>query len=409
MRAGQWDRKAFGGTELRGKVLGVIGLGRIGAHVTHIARAFGMKVLAHDPYLTESRAQALSVELVTLEDLLGRADVVTLHLPLSDATRHLLNPDRLALMKPTAVLVNTARGELVDEEALLRAVEQKRIAGAALDVFSEEPLPGDSPLRKTDRIILTPHLAASTAEAQERVALEICTAVRDALLGGDVAGAVNVPGVSAEAMRRVRPLIDLARRLGRLGATLAGGRVHAIDVGYGGTDQEAPRPTELAAAEGALAAMGVGPVSLVNAQPLAQERGIVLSRRVGPPLQGFETTIAVAVRAANRTVLVVGALVADRGRIVRIDGFTVDVPAEGYLIVLRNRDVPGVIGRVGTVLGEASTNIAFYHQSRRPEPDGSVALAAISVDHPPGRDVLDRLSKLPDVTEVSFADLNGGR
>jgi D-3-phosphoglycerate dehydrogenase len=312
-------------------------------------------------------------------------------------------------MKPNAVLVNTARGELVDELALLEAVEGKRIAGAALDVFSEEPLPAESPLRKSDRIILTPHLAASTAEAQERVALEICAAVRDALLGGDVAGAVNVPGVSAEVMRRVRPLLDVARRLGRLATTLAGGRVDGIEVGYGGTDQEASRPVELAAAEGALGAMGVGPVSLVNAQPLAEERGIVLSRRVGPPLAGFETTVAVTVRAGGRSVSVVGALVADRGRIVRIDGFTVDVPAEGYLIVLRNRDVPGVIGRVGTVLGEAAANIAFYHQSRRPAPDGSTALAAISIDHPLGGEVLDRLARLPDVTEVSFADLNGGR
>jgi D-3-phosphoglycerate dehydrogenase len=409
MRTGAWDRKAFSGTELRGKVLGVIGLGRIGAHVTTIARAFGMKVVAHDPYLTEQRAQALSVDLLGLEDLLARADVVTLHLPLSDATRHLLNAQRIAGMKPNAVLVNTARGDLVDELALLEAVEGKRIAGAALDVFSEEPLPAESPLRKSERIILTPHLAASTAEAQERVALEICAAVRDALLGGDVAGAVNVPGVSAEVMRRARPLLDVARRLGRLATTLAGGRVDGIEVGFGGTDQEASRPVELAAAEGALAAMGVGPVSLVNAQPLAQERGIVLSRRVGPPLAGFETTVAVAVRAGERLVSVVGALVADRGRIVRIDGFTVDVPAEGYLIVLRNRDVPGVIGRVGTVLGEAAANIAFYHQSRRPAPDGSTALAAISIDHPPGREVLDRLAGLPDVTEVSFADLNGGR
>jgi D-3-phosphoglycerate dehydrogenase / 2-oxoglutarate reductase len=409
MRTGAWERKAFSGTELRGKVFGVIGLGRIGAHVSAIAKAFGMKVVAHDPYLSERRAQDLSVELLALDDLLARADVVTLHLPLSDATRHLLDAGRIATMKPTAVLVNTARGGLVDEAALLEAVEAGRIAGAALDVFAEEPLPADSPLRTSDRIILTPHLAASTAEAQERVALEICTAVRDALLGGDVAGAVNVPGVSAEAMRRLRPLLELARRLGRLGTTLAGGPVHAIEVAYGGSDEDAPRPGELAAAEGALAAMGVGPVSLVNAQPLAQERGITLSRRVGPPLAGFETTIAVTVRAGSRSVIVVGALVADRGRIVRIDGFTVDVPAEGYLIVLRNRDVPGVIGRVGTVLGEAAANIAFYHQSRRPAPDGSMALAAICVDQPPGREVLERLACLPDVTEVRFADLNGGR
>jgi D-3-phosphoglycerate dehydrogenase len=409
MRQGAWNRKAFGGIELRGKVLGVVGLGRIGAHVAGIARAFGMKVAAHDPFLTEQRAQALSVELLPLDALLERADVVTLHLPLTDATRHLVDARGLALMKPTAVLVNTARGGLVDEAALLDALEGGRLAGAALDVFGEEPLPADSPLRGCPRLILTPHLAASTAEAQERVSLEICTAVRDALLTGDVAGAVNVPGVSAEAIRRLRPLLEVTRRLGRLATTLAGGPVRAIEVAYGGSDLDAPRPTELAAVEGALAAMGVGPVSLVNAQPLAQERGVTVARRVGAPLAGFETTVGVKVQAGDRTVMVIGALVGDRGRIVRIDGFTVDVPAEGHLIVLRNRDVPGVIGRVGTVLGEVEANIAFYHQSRRADAHGPLALAAISVDHAMDRDVLERLRALPDVTEVSFADLNGTR
>jgi D-3-phosphoglycerate dehydrogenase len=191
MEAGGWDRKAFAGRELAGKTLGLIGLGRIGAHVAMIARAFGMRVVAHDPYLSAVRARELGAELVPLDELLGQADVVSLHLPLADGTRHLLDRTRLARMKPGAVLVNVARGELVDDAALLEALAAGRLGGAALDVFTTEPLPADSPLRRTERLLVTPHLAASTPEAQDRAAVEICEVVRDALVRGAVSGAVN--------------------------------------------------------------------------------------------------------------------------------------------------------------------------------------------------------------------------
>src|SRR5438309_9106357 len=227
MRRGDWDRKRFEGTELRGKTIGVVGLGRIGGHVTQLARAFGMTVVGHDPYVTPERAAELQVRLLPLEQLLQAADVVTLHVALTDQTRHLINAQRLALMKPKAVLLNTARGELVDEAALVEAVTLQRIAGAAIDVFAQEPLPADAPLRKLDHVILTPHLAASTAEAQERVGVEIGTAVRDALLHGDFSTAVNVPGITADVLRRLGPLLDLARRLGRLAVALADGPVRA--------------------------------------------------------------------------------------------------------------------------------------------------------------------------------------
>jgi D-3-phosphoglycerate dehydrogenase / 2-oxoglutarate reductase len=398
MREGAWDRKSFAGMELRGKVLGVVGLGRIGAHVARVARALGMTVVAHDPYLPAKRAEDMGVALHPLDELLAAADVVTLHLPLTDTTRHLLDAGRLARMKHGAVLVNAARGELVDEAALVEAVKSGRLGGAAVDVFAEEPLPAASPLRGVDRLLLTPHLAASTQEAQERTSFEICQAVLHALDRGDIGGAVNVIGVSGEAMRRLRPVQDLARCVGRLGALLAGGRVAEVEVEYGGADDQAPRVAKLAAVEGLLAAMGVGPVSVVNAQPLAEERGMRISRRKTAPISGYETTVAVRLRGAGTETAVAGALVGDRGRIIRIDGFAVDVPAEGQLIVLRNRDVPGVIGRVGSILGEAGTNIGVYHQSRRPE-DG-MALAAIAVDQRPGAEVVARLGELPDVTDV---------
>src|SRR5207237_551437 len=263
MRRGEWDRKRFEGTELRGKTIGVVGMGRIGGHVGQLARAFGMQVVGHDPYLAPERAAELQVKLLPLDQLLRQADVVTLHVAYTEQTHHLINAERLALMKPTAVLVNTARGELVDEAALADAVRAKRIAGAAIDVFAVEPLPADSPLRQLPGVILTPHLAASTAEAQERV-------------------------------------------------------------------------------------------SLGNGLVIGEERGIQHARKTGMPEPGFETTVGVKLATANTRVRVAGALVGNsHGRVVRIDDYHVDVAPEGWMLVIRNRDVPGVIGRVGTLLGQA--------------------------------------------------------
>ena len=404
MRRGDWDRKRFEGRELRGKTMGVIGLGRIGGHVGHIARAFGMTVVGHDPFVTPERAAEFQVRLLPLEELLRIADVVTLHLALTDDTHHLIDARRLQLMKREAVLINTARGELVDEAALAEAVREKRLAGAAIDVFAVEPLPADSPLRGLDRNILTPHLAASTAEAQDRVALEICTAVRDALLEGDLSFAVNVPGISGDGLRRLRPLIELGGRLGRLAAALTQGSIGAIEVAYGGRDDAAPRPIQIAAVAGLLSQLGAGPVSLVNALLLAEERGIQLARTVGAPLPGFEATVGVAVVGGDRRVRVVGAFAGNGlGRVIAIDDYHVDVAPEGWMLVIRNRDVPGVIGGVGTVLGRAGINIGNYHQARRTVP-GKEALAAITVDQPLTSSVLDELRRVPDVLEVRLAN-----
>src|SRR5438309_10603289 len=369
MRRGDWDRKRFEGTELRGKTIGVVGLGRIGGHVTQLARAFGMTVVGHDPYVTPERGAELQVRLLPLEQLLQAADVVTLHVALTDQTRHLINAQRLSLMKPTAVLLNTARGELVDEAALVEAIKLKHISGAAVDVFAQEPLPADAPLRKLDRVILTPHLAASTAEAQERVSLEILTAVRDALLTGDLSFAINVPGISGDLLRRLGPLLDLARRLGRLGLALVEGPVRSIEVAYGGKDETAPRPVLVAAVEGLLSAMGVEPVSLVNALLIAEERGIQHARKTGAPEPGFETTVGVMLETAAGRTRVLGALVGNsHGRVIGIDDYDVEVAPDGWMLVIKNRDVPGVIGHVGTLLSRAGINIGSYHQARRAPP-----------------------------------------
>lgn len=403
MRHGEWDRKKYEGTELRGKTMGIVGLGRIGGHVSQLARAFGMTVVAHDPYLPSERAAALQVRILPLEQLLQTADVVTLHVALTDQTRHLINAERLALMKPTAVLINTARGELVDEAALVEAVTARRIRGAAVDVFAKEPLPADSPLRGLDRVILTPHLAASTAEAQDRVSLEISTAVRDALLAGDLSTAVNVPGIGGDVLRRAAPLLVLARRLGRLAAGLSAGEVTGVEVTYGGKDEEAARPVLVAALAGLLGGLGVGSVSLVNAPVLAEERGIRLTRRSGAPEPGFETSIGVKVDGKGPRTRVAGALVGNsHGRVIRIDSYHVDVAPEGWLVVVRNRDVPGVIGRVGTILGESGVNIASWHQAR--DAGLGEALAAITVDQAPNDAVRRRLTDLADILEVRLAN-----
>ncbi|MDH3290559.1 MAG: phosphoglycerate dehydrogenase [Gemmatimonadota bacterium] len=405
MRDGAWDRKRFAGSELCDKQLGVVGLGRVGLRVATIARALGMTILAHDPYLPEERAADLGIELVDLETLLATSDMVTLHVPLTDDTRHLIDRERLRLMKRGSYVVNTARGGLVDDGALLEALESGHLAGAALDVFDPEPLPGDSPMRRASGLLLTPHLAASTSEAQERVATEICRYVRDALLSGALRGAINLPGVPGDALQRLSGVLDLARGLGRLAAGIAGGAVRSIDVVYGGRHEAAPRPVMLAAVEGVLSAAGITPVTLVNAAERARQRGIATSRSVGAPLAGFETTVGVSVATAERVTTVDGAMLGEvAARVIRIDGFDVDVPAHGTMLVLRNRDVPGVIGRVGTVLGTAGINVGSYHQSRRDQA-GSEALAAIVVDEEPNGNVLSTLAGLPDLLEVKVARL----
>jgi D-3-phosphoglycerate dehydrogenase len=408
MKAGEWDRSSFGGTELRGKTLGLIGLGRIGMHVASIASAFGMTVLAYDPFLPKAAAKKARVNLGELEEVLAAADVVSLHAPLTDDTRHVINERRLKLMKSDAVVINAARGGLIDADALVAAIEAGEIAGAALDVFDPEPLPADSPLRTCDRVILTPHLAASTIEAQARVSVEICKSVMHALRTGDIGGALNVAGVSAEALRRAGSPMDLAKHLGRLAGCIVDQPITAVEVSYAGEYEEAAKPVMLSALEGVLQAMKQHPVSIVNAAILAEEHGITVSRRIRRAGQGGAVTIDVQVKGADRKVKVEGILATisnGPGRVTRIDDYEVDLPAAGAVVIMRNKDVPGVIGRVGTLLGESGVNIAFYHQSRS-EKNGGIALAAIAVDMLPSEDVLNVLKEDEDVMDVRLAQLD---
>ncbi|MEX0892926.1 MAG: phosphoglycerate dehydrogenase [Gemmatimonadota bacterium] len=400
MRAGQWDRKSFQGNELYGKTLGLVGAGRIGGEVARRAQAFGMRVLAYDPFLSEERAASLKMELAELEVVLASADVVSVHVPLTDATSGLLDATRLAGMKRGAFLVNAARGGVVDEAALVEALKSGQLAGAALDVYAEEPLPADHPLRAVDNLVLTPHLGAATAEAQENVAVEIAEAVRAALLENDLARAINAPALGGEAMQRLATLLDLATRVGRLGAALVEGAVRRVEVRYAGGHDDALRPVLSSVLVGLLEkVVGRGGVNLVNAVHLAESRGITVARTgVGPRGDYADYVDLRATTAAGET-RVTGALVAGLfPRIVRIREFHLNVRPHGSLVVLRNHDVPGVIGHVGTVLGEAGVNIAEYHQAR--EAAGGEAMAALNVDAPLPPSVVEALRGVPEVVDV---------
>ncbi|HEX2203640.1 MAG TPA: phosphoglycerate dehydrogenase [Longimicrobium sp.] len=406
MHEGRWDRSMLGGIELRGRTMAIVGLGRIGGEVARRARAFGMHVTAYDPYISDARFEELSVERVEqLSDALARADVLTVHTPLTPETQGMIGAGELARLPRGAFVLNLARGGIVAEDALTDALKSGRIAGAALDVYTVEPLPADHPVRDLPNLVLTPHLGASTADAQRSVAMEACAAVRDALVTGDLSAAINAAGVGGAAWADLRPLLALADRLGRLGRALLPGGLSSLEIRYAGGRAEAPRPLLLAALMGAIRdVVDRRAVNLVNVHHVAAERGIETASTHVDGRGELGEEIELRLEGGDRSVRVVGALLGEtHGRIVRIGAFRVDVAPRGNMVVLRNRDVPGVIGRVGTLLGEAGVNIAEYHQARLQI--GGEALAAISVDSRIPSEVLDRLSEMPEILDVRQVDM----
>jgi D-3-phosphoglycerate dehydrogenase / 2-oxoglutarate reductase len=399
MKEGQWDRSSFSGTELYGKTLGLVGAGRVGGEVARRAQAFGMNVVGYDPFLSQDAARSLGIKLQSLEDVLRTADVLTLHVPLTESTKGLLGDAQLGLMKSEAVIINAARGGVLDEAALLRRLKEKRLAGAALDVFEKEPLPADHPLRALPNVVLTPHLGASTEEAQLNVALEIAQAIRAALVHGDLSGAVNAPFVVGDRVQRLRPLLAMAQRLGRLAAALTDGAITSVEIRFGG-DEDFLRPLAAGAVAGLLAdVVGAAGVNVVNALHLAKARGIEVDRTRVDANRDYADFIEVRATGSGRSSRVAGALLAEgHPRVVRIGDFRLDVVPRGVLLLLRNRDVPGVIGRVGSLLGDAGINIAEYHQARLSA--GGEALAAISVDSPLKPETLTALRSFPEVLDA---------
>lgn len=399
VRAGRWDRKALRGSQLRGRTLGIVGAGRIGSAVAQRARALGMELLVHDPYVSGDRIEDLGAESVELEALFERSDVVTLHAPLTAATEGLVGPDELGLLGPDGYLVNAARGGLVDEEALAAALGGGQLAGAALDVYGQEPLSADSPLREAPNLVMTPHLGAATAEAKREVALEIAGSVRDALLEGDLRRALNAPSIEPTLRPRVEPILELGRRLGTFLADWGGGAVDGVEVRYAGPYEGILRPLAASCLEGFLRGSVDRPLNRVNALHMASERGLEVGRvRLGEAAD-YANYVELVAEGPEGRHAVGGALLAEgHARIVRVDDFHVDTVPRGTLLVVQNRDVPGVIGDVGTRLGSAGVNIAEYHQARRDE--GGDAMAVVTVDGAVPEELLDELRALEHVQDV---------
>jgi D-3-phosphoglycerate dehydrogenase len=404
LKAGSWDRKPFLGVELQGKTMGIIGFGRIGQKVAARARAFDMRVIAYDPFLDAQAARRLEVELLPLEELLPRADVVTLHTPLTAETRGLLNAQRLAAMKPSALLVNCSRGGVVDEAALLAALEAGRLGGAGLDVFAEEP-PKDFALIRHRRVVATPHLGAQTREAQERISTEAAEMVLAALAGSLTVAAVNLPFRSAGA--RAEPFLALAEQLGSMAGQLLGSAPQRLEVGLWGIDEPLRVPITVAAVKGLLSSfLGAG-VNYVNAERLAESRGIEVVRSTHSGPSDYPQLIGVTVGGSGGRVDLGGSLFGEGDpRVVRFGGFRLEFRPAGKLLVLENRDRPGVVGRLGTLLGAAGINIADIHLARRGAPSGeALALAVLRLDQEPGDEVLASLAALPEVLSVHRVDL----
>jgi D-3-phosphoglycerate dehydrogenase / 2-oxoglutarate reductase len=406
MQAGRWERSRLGGGELRGRTMAIVGLGRIGSEVARRAKPFGLRLIGYDPYVAGTRFEELGVERMNrLHDALEQADILTLHVPLTAETRGMIGASELARLGPRSIVLNLARGGIIAEDALVDALRAGQIGAAGLDVFALEPLPPDHPLRSLPNVLLTPHLGASTVEAQQNVALEVCAAVRDALVTSDLSAALNAAGVGGGDWGKMRPLLTLADRLGRLGRVLIPSGITAMELRYSGPREEAPRPLLLASLQGALKnVVDRRAINLVNAQHVATERGIEtaythvaghgeLGEEVELRLEGRDWGVRVGGTVLGET----------HARITRIGAFRVDIAPRGTLVVLRNRDVPGVIGRVGTLLGEAGVNIAEYHQARLQA--GGEALAAISVDSALSAEVLEQLGHIPEVLDARQVEM----
>lgn len=411
MREGRWDRSALIGSELRGRTLGIVGLGRIGSEISVRARAFGMGVMAFDPYVNAERFERLQVtRCPTLDELLPTADVLTVHTPLTPETKGMITSRELAMLPAGAIVANLARGGIVVEDDLVAELGRERLRGAMLDVYSKEPLAADHPFRRIPNLVLTPHLGASTAEGQRNVAVDVCAHVRDALVSGELSTAVNVAGGDEVRWKEMRGAITLARRSAAMARALLADRgaraVEQLTLRLGRELIHADALLLSAAALGVVEDVVEGSrLNTINSRAQAQARGIALA--VAPAMASSQLhAVLVSVRSDGAEITVGGvATPGARPRITRIGRFTVDVMPRRTMLVLTNADVPGVIGRVGTLLGDAGVNIAEYHQSRTSQ--GGDALAAITVDGTIDADLRRRLLASNDVrsaTVLTFAD-----
>ena len=402
-RAGKWEKKSLQGTELRGKTLGIVGLGRIGMEVARRAKAFDMKVIAHDPFVGAGVAREHGIQLAELDDVYAAADYLTLHVGLTPQTTGMINEKSLARMKKGVRIINCARGELVDERALAAALASKQVGGAALDVFTEEP-PKNSPLLTAENMIATPHVAGSTNEAQDAVGIQIANQVREYLKRGVIQNAVNMPSIDDQQYQLMQPYLALAEKLGAFLAHIISGSVQEISLHYAGRMVE--WKTELlrnSAIQGVLNQRVAERANVVNAFAIAQERGIQVhqSKKDLSAGAGSADVITLGLKTSTEEHQARGTVVRGASlRLMGVDDITIEVPLEGRLIYIRNHDVPGVVGKVGTTLGRHHINIANFALGRSGLSDKARAIAVVQVDSHPSEDVLQELRQLPEIEEV---------
>ncbi len=405
MREKNWDRKNFEGVELYNKTLGVIGMGRIGSELARRAIAFGMRVVAYDPYLSATRARALQVELVDeLDDLLAGADFISLHTPLTPETRHLLDAARLQKTKRGVRIINCARGGLIDETALANALQDRHVAAAALDVFEKEPLPNGSALRSTPNLILTPHLGASTAEAQESVGIEIAQSIRAALLEGTIRNAVNMPNLDARTLAIIGPHLRFGEKLGQFLSQIAPKRVDNLNVNYSGKVNEVDTTAiTRSILKGFLQMAGGTEVNEVNAPAFAECLGLKVTESRLSALGDYTDLLELSALAEGKTVSVGGAFFGATPRIVSINSRPVEARPHGVVLVLENTDRPGMVGRIGTLLGNHGVNIATMSLSRNQA--GGTALTVLNLDTAPGEEVLAVIRASDDIHSAQVIEL----
>ncbi len=404
-KKGEWKRSKFMGVELYQKTLGIIGLGRIGREVAKRAASFGMKIKGYDPYLSKEVAEDLGIEVVELNDLLKGSDFITVHVPLTDDTNHLISGKQFELMKKGARVLNCARGGIIDEKALVQAIKDGKIAGAALDVFENEPPEPDSELLKLDNVIVTCHLGASTEEAQVNVAIEIAECVGDFLLGKGIRNAANYPNIDAELYKTLQPYIIMSEKLGNFASQVIEGRISEAEVKFiGDITRYDTSSLTMALTKGLLSPVLKETVNFINAVPLARSRGIQIKQTKISSDEEFSNLVSLTIKSDKMTKTFAATLSPKREpRIVKIDDFYVDASPSGYLLMMKNWDVPGIIGNVGSLMGKHNINIAAMVFGRKTP--GGEAVSILNIDSPVSPELVEKLKKVENILEVKLIKL----
>jgi D-3-phosphoglycerate dehydrogenase len=397
VKAGNWDRKSFEGVELHGKTIGILGMGRIGTEIARRAIAFGMQPIAYDPYLSTSRARSLQVDLFeNLEEVLARADFLTLHMPLTAETWHMINRERIAKAKRGIRIINCARGGMIDEEALYDALKEGQVAAAALDVYETEPPPAEYPLRDLPNVVFTPHLAASTAEAQESVGIEIAAAIRSLLLDGVIRNAVNVPNIDSKTLAIIGPYLTFGEQLGRFLRQIGPKRCESLSINYSGkVNEHETSPISRYVLKGFLEEAGGQEVNAVNVTSFAKTLGLKTSETKENVIGEFSDLVEVQAAAGHEIVSVAGTFIGASPRLVRINGRHIEARPVGVLLLLENNDVPGIVGQIGTVLGQHHVNIANMSLSR--DHLGGEVLTVLNLDSAPDESIISAILENPNI------------